>query len=246
MRRLVPSASRADLVAVGEARVFFAHQSVGRNVLEILPRLYATHDLPAPQITDLADADPGDRLVHTHIGKNGDPLGKIDEYDALIRGGVGDWADAAVLKLCYADVSADTDVAGVFAAYHETLTALRAMYPDVAFVAATVPLTTRRDRAGTVKQWLGRGDRYGPEHNVAREDFNALVRTEYAATGRLFDIAAIESTADGGRHVIGRHRGRTYHALDRALARDHGHLNEIGAEAVATDLLAVIATALRG
>lgn len=244
MSRLVPSVSRTDLITISEARVFFGHQSVGRAVLEALPHVYAIHDLSAPHVTDLADAEAGDHLVHTRIGQNGDPLGKIAEYDALIRGGIGDWVDAAILKLCYSDVRAETDVDRVFAAYHETLTGLAATYPAVAFVPATVPLTTRRSRAGTLKQWLRRGDRHGPEHNVAREDFNALVRAEYAATGHLFDIASVESTTDDGRLVVGRYRGRTDPALDRARASDHGHLNELGAQAVATALLAGIATAL--
>ncbi|NYF99017.1 hypothetical protein [Janibacter cremeus] len=245
MHRLVLNVSHADLVAVSNAHVFFAHQSVGRAVLDAVPRLYATHDLPAPRVAELADAEPGDHLVHTRIGENGDPLGKVDEYAALVRGGIGDWADAAVLKLCYADIRAGSDVTGIFAAYRDTLSALSTEYPNVAFVPATVPLTTKRGRVATLKGWLGRGDRHGPEHNIARDDFNALVRAEHPRTERLFDIASIESTAKSGHGTVGWHRGRTYHALDRARARDHGHLNEDGADTVAADLITVIATALR-
>lgn len=237
--------SSAELLAVGRARVFFAHQSVGENILTAIPRVYRMRQLPPPKVSELADSGPEDRLVHTRIGHNGDPLGKIAEFDRLIRQGLGDSADAALLKLCYADVRDTTDVRGSFTAYHETMASLQVAYPEVSVLVATVPLTTRRSAKGTVKQWLGRGDRHGPEHNVAREQFNSLLRAAYAGTGRLVDIAAIESTGPRGRRVTNRHRGRTCPALAREYASDHGHLNEAGGVAVAGGMLGVLASAVR-
>lgn len=240
-----PTASRVDLVAVSDARVFFAHQSVGGNILDGFPSVFESHHLRAPQVRELADAGPGDHVVHTRIGQNGDPLGKIEEFDTLVRGGLGDNVDVAVLKLCYSDVRANTDVNEVFTSYRDTMAALQESYPEVTFVAATVPLTTKRDATGTVKQWLGRGDKYGPEHNVAREEFNALLRAKHAGTNLLFDVASIESTAEGGERITGRHGSQLHYALDQARASDHGHLNEAGGVAVADGMLAVLAKALQ-
>lgn len=236
--------SAEDLVELSEASVFFAHQSVGRNVLDGVPAVYGEHDLPALPVAEIAAGDgTGAGISHLRIGTNGDPLGKIQAFDAMVRGGLGDQIDVAVLKLCYSDIRQGHDIDEVFAAYRDTLAALQRDYPDVTFVAATVPLNVKRDTVATLKGWLGRGDKYGPEHNVLREELNALIREEYAGSGLLFDIAAIESTAPGGDRITGRHDGKVYYALDRAYASDHGHLNAVGAQAVAEGFLAVLAEA---
>lgn len=240
-----PTASRETLATVADARVLFAHHSVGGNVLSGLPAVYQAHDLTAPKFVDLSDAEPGDNLIHLRIGQNGDPLGKITEFDSLIRSGLGDELDVAVLKLCYVDIRRDADINGVFTAYRDTYARLQQDYPSVRFVAATVPLQVKRGPLGTLKSWVGRGDTLGSEHNAAREELNALLRAEYADTNLLFDIASIESTTQGGDRVTGRHDGATYFALNKAYAADAGHLNDIGSAVVAESLLAVIVAALK-
>lgn len=238
-----PTATDDDLSAVAASSILFAHQSVGVNVLDGISSVYADRGLPAPQIGDPAGAAPG-VIAHIRIGANRDPFGKIDAFDALIRSGVGDRIDVAILKLCYEDVREGDDVAAIFAAYRDTLSQLRQDYPEVAFVAATVPLNIKRGPLGTVKDWVGRGDAYGPEHNVVRERFNTLVRDEYGGE-LLFDVAALESTAPDGVRITGMHEGDLYYALDKEYASDSGHLNEAGAAIVAEGFLAVMAQALR-
>ena len=237
--------STADLVTVGSARTFLAHQSVGAGILAAVPAVYAAHGLSTPTIRDLAEAAPDDPIVHTRIGANGHPLGKIAAFAALLREGLGTRVDIAALKLCYADIRADTDVAAVSTVYLDTVAALREEFPELTVLAATVPLTTRRDSRGMLRQWLGRGDRHGPEHALPREQFNTAVRAASADGGLLLDIAALESTSASGRPVTGRYRGQRYHALDRAKARDHGHLAEQGARTVAGGFLAALARTLR-
>lgn len=239
------TSSQEDLVTVSDTRVFFAHQSVGGNILDGVPAVFESHGLAVPQVGELESAQTGDWLVHTRVGENGDPLGKIREFDAAVRDGLGEEIDVAILKLCYSDVLADTDLDEVFAAYTDTLEALERDYPDVAFVAATVPLSIKRSLVGTVKEWVGRGDRYGPEHNLAREKLNARLRAEYAEAGQLFDIASIESTTPDGERITGEYDGELYYSLDRAWAKDPGHLNADGAKAAADGFLAVVAQSVR-
>lgn len=239
------TSSQEDLVTVSDTRVFFAHQSVGGNILDGVPAVFESHGLAVPQVGELESAQTGDWLVHTRVGENGDPLGKIREFDAAVRDGLGEEIDVAILKLCYSDVLADTDLDEVFAAYTDTLEALERDYPDVAFVAATVPLSIKRSLVGTVKEWVGRGDRYGPEHNLAREKLNARLRAEYAEAGQLFDIASIESTTPDGERITGEYDGELYYSLDRAWAKDPGHLNPDGAKAAADGFLAVVAQSVR-
>lgn len=237
--------SNEQLQAVAEARVLFAHQSVGKNIIDGIPAVYEAHDLPVPEFTRLPQAEPQDNLLHLRIGVNGDPLGKIEAFDELIRSGLGNTIDAAILKLCYVDVHAGTDIHGVFTAYRDTLAALQRDYPDVAFIAATVPLTTTDGPLDTVKSWLGRGDGFGPEDNLARQQMSELLRAEYAESGPLLDIAALESTTPGGARITGRHEESLYYALEDSYASDTAHLNSTGAAIVAEGLLAVVGNAVQ-
>lgn len=240
-----PTASAEQLHAVSHARVFFAHQSVGSNIVDGVPAVYQAKNLPAPEFTQLAAAGADDNLLEVQIGENGDPLGKIAEFDELIRSGLGNTINVAVLKLCYVDVQEGTDVQKIFNQYRDTLAGLRSDYPNVEFVPATVPLTTLDGPLDTVKAWLGRGDGFGPGDNLVREELNALLRAEYAGTGLLFDIAAIESTTLHGDRVTGRHNGNIYYALEETYASDTAHLNPKGAAVVADSFLAVVANAAR-
>lgn len=239
-----PTASADQVRAVAGARVFFAHQSVGVNILDGLADVYQAHGLPAPRTVQPGEAGPEDRLIEVRIGENGDGLGKIEAFDALLRDGLAEDLDVAILKLCYTDIREGEDVGRLFRAYTDTLTALEQDYPEVTFVAATVPLQVKRGPLGKVKAWLGKPDRLGPEHNTTREQFNALVRAEYAGTGHLFDVASIESTSPDGNRKAGKHDGELYYSLDKAYASDSGHLNATGAAAVAEGFVAAVAGAI--
>lgn len=241
-----PTASSENLSAVSEARVLFAHRSVGDNILSGVPAVYAEHNLPSPEFVELSEAGPDDNLVHLRIGENGDALGKIEAFDGLIRGGLGEEIDVAVLKLCYTDVRGGDDVNTIFTTYRDTFAALQEDYPDVTFVPATVPLQVKRGPLGIVKAWAGRGDFLGAENNAAREDLNSMIRSEYADTAFIFDVASIESTTEGGDRVTGRHDGDVYFSLNKDYALDAGHLNATGASVAAESFLAVIASGLQG
>lgn len=76
---------------------------------------------------------------------------------------------------------------------------------------------------------------------MKRAQYNALLRKQYADSGRLFDLAAIESTRPDGTRVTGSRGGTKYYALCEGYASDNGHLNTQGAKAVAAGMLDVIA-----
>lgn len=242
-----PTVTDEQLQEVAGATVFFAHQSVGVNVVDGIAAVYGDHDLAALPVANIADGQTADSgLLDLRIGENGDPHGKIAAFDAMIRDGLGQDVDVAMLKLCYVDIRDGADIDAIFDDYRDTIAALQQDYPATRFVAATVPLNTKRDSVATIKGWLGRGDRYGPEHNALRERLNEMLRAEYTGSGALFDIAAIESTAPDGDRSTGRHGGTVYYALDQSYASDHGHLNEAGAVAAAQGFLAVVSEALDG
>jgi hypothetical protein len=221
-----------DLATVAGARVFFGHQSVGQDVLGGIRRLYADRGEPAAPVQDAL------------IGANQDPLSKIADFDTRVRGGLAERVDVALMKLCYIDVTARTDVDALLEAYRSTLAALERDLPGVTFVHVTVPLTAERSALGRLRARVTRNDRYGPDENVVRERLNARLRAEYAG-GHLFDLAAVESTRPDGTRVTGRHAGSDYFALHDGYAADLGHLNEAGAAAAATAWVTAVARAAR-
>jgi hypothetical protein len=216
----------AELVATS---AFFGHQSVGQNVLDGV-RSLANRGEAVPEIED------------AYLGENENPLSKIEDFDARLRSGLAEHLDVAMMKLCYIDVTARTDVDALFESYRTTLSALARDYPDVTFVHVTVPITAELTRMSRLRARLTGNDRYGPDENVARERLNALIRAD-SAGGQLFDLAAVESTRPDGTRVTGRHGGSDYFALHDGYASDLGHLNAAGAEVAAAAWLAAVARA---
>lgn len=235
-------APRATLDSAAERRVFFGHQSVGGNVIDAIPTVFADAGVAPPPIVESAQPVrlSGGFVAHALIGTNTDPLSKIRDFESILRGGVGDVVDTALMKLCYVDIDHTTDVEAVFDAYVESMARLERDYPDVTFLHSTVPLTTPRGLKSWARAQLGRDDHLGPRDNVAREAYNALVRAKYGPGGRLFDLARAESNPPGGQAVARSLGGAPYYDLQRAYASDAGHLNAVGASVVATELLTVI------
>lgn len=241
----IPQATDEDLEAVASSTVFFGHKSVGYNILGALPAIYEDRGIEPPAVVETVDVPGTPAVAHIAVGENGHPIEKIQEFDGLMRSGVADSTDVAILKLCYVDFRVgEVDVEEVFATYRDTLAALARDYPDTAFVAATAPLTTERGPLGKVRAALGRGDSLGPEHNVVREEFNELMRAEYTEPGQLFDIAAVQSTDEQGDRVGYERDGQVYYSMEKAYASDPGHLNRDGAAVAASAFLAVMADAL--
>lgn len=233
-----------DLAVVSRKRIFFGHQSVGMNVLGGIPRVYAAHGVAAPTIEE-GSTQPGDDggfISHAFIGENEKPWLKIKDFDAKMRSGLGHQVDVALMKFCYIDITANTDVGALFTTYSETLAALKRDFQQVTFVHVTVPLMTEQGQLSKLKSRLTGTTRYGSAENAARERLNALLRREYASD-HLVDLAAVESTAPDGSRAVGIYQGQRYYHLHAGYASDSGHLNDEGAWVTAIAWLRAIAQA---
>lgn len=228
-----PTAAQWERFAA--TRVFFGHQSVGANVLTGLAAL--GHDA----IVESSVAVPGQdgMVLHAFLGTNGDPQSKLDAFVDVIDGGMDAVIDVAILKFCYVDVDAGTDVAALVNSYTEVIAALQSRHPDITFLYATVPLTTARDLKATVKSWIGRDAGMGPEDNVARQEFNAEMRRRFGNSDLLFDIAAVEAGIDKGVSAK-THSGHDYYVLNDSFAADPGRLNAQGARAAASEFVRTV------
>jgi hypothetical protein len=237
----VPSEKWRELAA---QRIFFAHKSVGYNIVEGLKDLVNANPqigLKLAETRTAADlATP--LLAHASNGLNGDPAGKILEFRKAIEGGLGDKLDIAFVKLCWADFTPSTDVHKLFEEYRAAMEGLNASYPDLTVVHFTVPLTVVQSGAkALVKRVLGRPV-FGYEENIARNQFNELVLREYEGKEPVFDLAAWESTMPDGRRREYIADGRAYPELIPEFTPDSGHLNEQGRRWVAAQLLAFLAS----
>lgn len=240
--RAASMATAEDLEKVMQKRVFFGHQSVGRNIISGIPELFKGDGADGPTVVELASdseipADQGGAaIIHAMVGQNRYPETKLDDFAKFLRAGVGKQVDVAVLKFCYLDVDSTTDVPGLFEQYRSRMAQLSEEFPEVTFVYATVPLRTE---ATDLKQWvkevIGR-----PNDNAARERYNQLIRAEFASTGRLFDIAAIQSTGADGSRAARSHKGVVHYAMVDSYASDPGHLNAAGSVRAASEFLAVV------
>lgn len=237
-------ASQAQLADVAKLRIFFGHQSVGQNIIEAIPNIYAAQDVPGPTIVQSSAPIEmsGGYLQHAFVGTNGDPLSKISDFDRIMRSGIAGRVEVAAMKFCYIDFNEDTDVDQVFSHYQDTIERLSGDYPNVTFMYITVPLTTERSLVTRTKARLGLSDFNPPADNVVRERFNQKVRAEYSGTGRLFDIAAAQSSS-GGIRTLRIYDGADYYSMESALASDLGHLNQTGATVIGSAFLEAIAQA---
>lgn len=221
--------------ALEKKRVVFGHQSVGYNILNGVTRL-ADRDGGKIDIHEQRTAPTAQGISHFTIGKNGDPMSKIQDFAAAIDAGAAQGADIALMKLCYADFNATTDARQVANDYIASLESLAQRHPDTSFVAVTVPLlAVQTGPKAWIKRLMGRQPN-GYTDNVRRAEFNTLLREKYLAAGRLFDLARVEAESTG-KSCMTHVDGQAVEALCPELTNDGGHLNERGQELVATAFL---------
>lgn len=223
-------------------KIFFGHQSVGINILEGLEQILVDQDQIDLAIVEVSttEALSEPALFHASIGMNTDPLSKIDAFRDIVAGESGSELDIAFFKFCYLDITADTDVSHVFAEYQRAMAELRRLRPEVKFVHVTVPLTiVTSGLKASIKRFLGQ-PLGGYADNAKRNEFNLLMRSEYAGKEPLFDLALLESTRPDGTRSSYVMDGTQYYCLASDLTSDGGHLNAVGRYSAAGQLLILL------
>ena len=194
--------------------------------------------------TKSISAKTGPVFAHSKVGKNLDPLSKINEFSSIVEKDIGNKADIAFFKFCYVDFPAHGEVETIFQHYRETLSRLREAYPGTTLIHFTTPLVRREKGLKTViKQFLGR-DRTGYEDNLVRHRFNELLRNEYVNREPFFDLALLESTHSNGKTQYYSEGSQKYYSLYDGYTTDGGHLNAKGSRFIAEQLLAYLAGVL--
>lgn len=229
--------TREEWNAAAEQHVVFGHQSVGGNILEGVRALAAELDVEF-RIAESRSGTDGVNVAHFKIGRNEEPLLKIEDFSNAVEAGAIRGMDLAMMKLCYIDFTAQTDARALAGRYIAAVERLQTDHPETAFVAVTAPLTTLQGGPKAwVKRLLGRAPA-GYEENLRRTEFNEQVRARFAGSGRLFDLASVESQGAGFEY-----RGSRVESLNPGMTTDGGHLNEEGRRRVATAFIRFLAGA---
>jgi hypothetical protein len=237
------STDLAKLRILASKRIYFQHASVGGEICGSydptggsfgtsygLKKLIA--DNPGSGFTDSTGAITAATIPVGTMGEiqlsgfNGNPAGKLSNFQAAVRGGLGGAMDYCILKLGFPDFTGG-QVAGTgqtpaqwFAStYKPTMDALAAAYPTTKILHVTAPLYQ-------AASWWD---------NPTIEQFNALLRANYPKT--TFDLADYESRSAAGVQQLS--NGYPCQAAD--WANGDSHLNLAGANAMAERFLTFLA-----
>ena len=208
--------SAQDLAELKNRTVFFDHNSVGQNILDGIRTLDSSIAIVSGSQANAKG------ITENYMGFNGDPKGKLEAFENMINGGASN-AQIAMLKLCYADFQAYTDVDNLYSDYVAVFERLREKYPNVTFVHVTAPLYHYN------ASW----------NNRVQHAFNEKLRAQYG--GLVFDLAAIESVDSSGNMVFS--RDGVSPALAEEWTSDGSHLNASGGMKVASALISFLAQA---
>jgi hypothetical protein len=222
-------------------RIYFGHQSVGFNIMDGVKA--HLENLDGVRLNVLENDNPSiydsPFLLHMQNGQNHDPISKIDAFAEKLEGGMGDKLDVACFKFCYVDFKETTNVTEVFEYYTQRIDRLISQYPGVEIIHVTVPLRTTQKGLKRIA-YLILGREIGIEHNLAREEFNNLIRNRYR-TGPIFDLAQIESTYSNGKREFDMLEEKEAYSLISEYSSDGGHLSEEGKLVIGGEFLQFLA-----
>ncbi|MCP4138482.1 MAG: hypothetical protein GY754_46420 [bacterium] len=224
----------SSLEQLTEKKIFFAHQSVGFNLVDGIKDLIKDNSKIKLNLVETGKPEDFNKGIFAHAknGKNFNPGSKIDAFAKTMEGGLAEKADIAFFKFCYVDFNKDTDINKVFNDYKTTMAKLAKKYPKTKFVHITAPIKVKESGVTTsLKGILGKGH----EANIKRNQYNEMLKKEYS--GSIFDLAQYESThPDGKREGIVKD-GKSYYTLIPEYSHDGEHLNEKGRKIVAEQFL---------
>lgn len=238
---------KADLQALSQARILFAHQSVGRNILDGVRDLMreAGVTLRIERFDEGAQAPAGAGLFHVQVGINGEPDTKIASFGRLL--GANGGFDVALLKLCYEDVARHAQGQdGLLSRYDAMVSRASAASPGTRLVHVTTPLRSEPPGWKTpIKRLLGRETEEDAD-NALRNAYNQSLLARFGdGKARVFDLARIESTLPDGRRSTFDYNGKAVHTLAADYTYDGGHLNEAGRKHAAAAFVRTLAQALQ-
>jgi len=223
--------------SLSQKKIYFGHQSVGQNIIDGIKDVMGHNSAIRLDIRETSN--PSDLksplFAHSPIGRNTDPKSKIDHFREILEGGVGQVADIAMFKFCFVDIDRKTDIESLFSYYDETFTYLEEKYPNLCIITFTVPLTNMpHGIKPIIKKMLGMMPPF-KDDNIKRNIFNQKLRERFGKS--VFDLADAESALPGGERALYKAGNEKFNLFNPDYTDDGGHLNKLGRQVVAIDLL---------
>src|SRR5690349_9807001 len=151
---------KADLETLSQARIFFAHQSVGRNLLKGVAMLSEETGV-ALRVEEVGGGapSPGPGLFHANVGENGHADSKISAFTSDVSAAGATPYDVALLKFCYSDIGGDSQDKSpqkLFERYEQAVSGLKQQQPGLTVLQVTIPLRAQSPgRKAALKRMLG-------------------------------------------------------------------------------------------
>ncbi|MBP7507593.1 MAG: hypothetical protein KA807_07225 [Prolixibacteraceae bacterium] len=239
MNKMYLKQGELDLSRLVGSKIFFAHQSVGYNIVSGIENILKESGVADIKVIEITDPNQFSEAVfgHMKIGQNKDPFSKLADFRLKMESGIGERTTIACFKFCYVDVTRDTNLESVMRFYSKTFDYLEKKFPKTVFIHFTVPLLVQpRGFLITLKRKLGISVNDDLD-NVARNNFNDLLRAKYRE--RVFDMARFESEYDKQNETF-IYKNQKYTSLLPIFTDDGGHLNGLGARVIAYELLSYL------
>lgn len=207
---------------VAKLRVFFAHASIGNNIIDGMEALHASDSAKYPLIAIQDDSKPPDVTIDGYLYEyyrgNPDWTEKLNTYSTYtINGWRYPTVNISMNKLCAIDEETAWET------YLDSMIRLETMYPDTIFVYFTIPYFTE--------------DRHSNSNSISNV-FNNELRSWIAEQDNkvLFDIADLEAWSPEDIHQTFTQNGVTYETLYNGFTNDGVHLDATASQRVAIGL----------
>lgn len=225
-------------------KIYFGHQSVGYDILQGVEELVEEYDFITLDISENINSagSKSGVLIHSKVGKNVDPISKTKNFHTILSSGLGKDVDIAGFKFCYVDINRPDNNTVIMNDYVSSIQAIEKEFSDLTVVHFTVPLmaidTSWKNK---IKKILGRKVNDRSSENVARNEYNTLLRKQLGDNALLFDIATIESTFPDGMRATFVHDGKSYFCMVPEYTYDGGHLSPLGRRKLGEQFLLFLA-----
>lgn len=238
--------SRDCWTKLSQLRIFFGHQSVGYNIFDGIMDVMEEHDYIDLNLVETRNVQQFSKPVfaHSQVGRNTDPISKIQDFVDIMDSGIGENADIVFFKFCYVDIFRDSNPDEVFSNYVSALDGLKDRYPRTEFLHVTVPIRSLPKSAvsglkQSIKSLVGQPNIL--TDNFVRDCYNKLLTDNYCDKEPVFDLALCESINPDGLRCYVKKGSQKMHVMAPEYTDDGGHLNCVGRRKVAEQLLVVLA-----
>lgn len=230
---------------LAQKKVFFGHHSVGYNIIDGIGDIMKERDCVKLNVVETCDSADFEQPVFAHlrVGRNTDPLSKIDGFRKIMDSGVGEKTDIVFFKFCYVDMMYGSDVQKIFGSYRMAVEQSQDRYPAAKFLHVTVPVCStpkglQKNLKHSIKSLIGKPGVL--DDNIVRQHYNKLLCDTYSKAEPVFDLALSESIDPNGfrRYAV---KGEKVYVMISEYTDDGGHLNSQGRRKVAEQLLVALA-----